>query len=84
MYSGSLHSAYRIQLDCGTTLESVLQILDRLKESVPMMRAIWEFTPKSVSERDRALDTDLKERDGFLQAINGKEVEMDKAFILRP
>lgn len=72
-----------MQLDGGTILATVLRVLDKLKECVPMMKTIWGHTPQTVSGRDRLLEADLKARDEFLQALGAGEVEM-YTYILDP
>ena len=52
-------------------------ILDRLKESVPLMKGIWGVTPQAVGGRDRALDEDLQAREQFQRAIDAGPLELD-------
>jgi hypothetical protein len=76
-YLGFLHRAYHAQFDGGSTPKLLLQVLDKLVESVPVMKYIWEFTPQAAMGRDGALDEDLKAREDIQRALDTKEMEPD-------
>lgn len=58
-----------------------MPLLDMLKESVPLMRKIWERTPEQADSRSRALEADLKARERLRRALDNKEVELDSVVI---
>jgi len=55
----------------------LLFVLDKLAESVPMMKNIWEYKPQAVMSKHRALDADLKAREDLQHALETKQMELD-------
>jgi hypothetical protein len=77
MHSGFLHCAFHAQFDGGSTPKLLLGVLDRLGESVPMMKNIWEFTAQAGMGRDEAFDEDMKKREKLWHALDAKQIELD-------
>lgn len=80
--SGFLHCAYYAQFDGGTTLGFLFTVLDRLEQSVPMMKRIWEVTPQAAG-RDEALKVDLEALGEFRRAFDTKHMQLD-TIVLSP
>lgn len=78
---GFLYCAYNSHYDGGARARDLLDILDRMKESIPPMGRIWQFTANASAGRDQAFMSALAFRQQLLDKIaNGTLQENDRVY----
>ncbi|KAI0688062.1 hypothetical protein C8T65DRAFT_675219, partial [Cerioporus squamosus] len=76
-----LYCAFNSYYDGGAPARDILDILDRMKESIPRMGRIWEFTANASAGRDQALMQTLAFRQQLLDKIaNGTVQQQDRVY----
>ncbi len=81
LHIGFLYCAYNSHYDGGAPARDLLDILDRMKESIAPMGRIWEFTANASAGRDQALMSALAFRQQLLDKIaKGTIREQDRVY----
>ncbi|RPD81620.1 hypothetical protein L226DRAFT_541311 [Lentinus tigrinus ALCF2SS1-7] len=80
-HAGFLQCSFDSHYNGGAPARDLLDTLDRLKDSIPPMKRIWEFTANAVAGRDFVLKQALQIRQQLLDKIaNGTIQEQDKVY----
>ena len=73
--AGYLHVAFGALFDVGGLVKDLLTILNRLHDTLPLVKGIWEFGVGSQSAVDAAFTEDMMHREELLRMAEGKSEE---------
>ncbi|KAL7285807.1 hypothetical protein ACG7TL_000916 [Trametes sanguinea] len=78
----TLHCALDTLLEAGSPAQEVLALMNRIRDDIPVIKRIWEFSADAVSGRDTALERDMSLRNRLLTSMQeGKILHDDTAAI---
>ncbi|KAI9059649.1 hypothetical protein FKP32DRAFT_1579551 [Trametes sanguinea] len=73
----SLHFALDALLEAGSPAHEILALLNRIRDDIPVIKRIWEYSADSVSGRDAALKRDMALRDRLLSRMQEGQIGPD-------
>ncbi len=66
---------------CGTPVRVTLQVMQRIRLTIPKIKTVWEFSAMSKQGRDQAFQTILWAEEDIRAGIESGKFRMDDALM---